>query len=112
SGRKGDAMDAGKIKADLESAFREALFSSRPAPAKPAAGSAEGHDVAHPRQNGVIVNLTSAAPREAVREAVQQIAEVRANLPLALTERANVAARDSVVVAKALQAAHSGDAGK
>ena len=105
-------MDTGKIKADLESAFREALFSSRPAPAKPTAGSAEGHDAAHPRQNGVIVNLTSAAPREAVREAVQQIAEVRANLPLALAERANVAARDSEVVAKALQAAHSGDAGK
>lgn len=105
-------MDTGKIKADLESAFREALFSSRPAPAKPAAGSAEGHDAAHPRQNGVIVNLTSAAPREAVRAAQQQVAEVRANLPLALAERANVAARDSEVVAKALQAAHSGDAGK
>lgn len=107
-------MDTGKIKADLESAFREALFSSRPAPAKPAAGSAEGHDAAHPRPSpgGVIVNLTSAAPREAVRAAQQQIAEARASLPLVIAERANLAARDSEVVAKALQAAHSGDAGK
>jgi hypothetical protein len=105
-------MDTGKIKADLESAFREVLFSARPAPAKPTAGSAEGHDAAHPRQNGVVVNLTPAAPREAVRAAQQQIAEVRASLPLALAERATVAARDSEVVAKALQAAHTGDAGK
>lgn len=104
-------MDTGKIKPDLESAFREALFSSRPAPAKPSAGTAEGHQPGHPGKSGVIVNL-SAAPRDAVRSAQQQVAEVRANLPLVIAERANIAARDTAVMARALQAAHSGDAGK